>query len=158
MDLYTDQWAFPIIKTICQFYAVGWSTVADFGAGTEGKSGSDLAHLLEKGENRRLQAEARDEMPHPSASSLSDQHRHRDFCRLIVGNLARCIASRERELGGMKRVTGFTQDDEHLFCTEEQGRARVNGCLELVEDHLRSAGYEGNYRVAWALRDPDSAK
>ncbi|NBS78250.1 threonine--tRNA ligase [bacterium] len=34
------------------------------------------------------------------------------------------------ELNGMTRVRGFTQDDAHLFCTEEQVAKEVEGCLE----------------------------
>jgi threonyl-tRNA synthetase len=31
------------------------------------------------------------------------------------------------ELNGMTRVRGFTQDDAHLFCTEDQVPARSRG-------------------------------
>jgi threonyl-tRNA synthetase len=61
------------------------------------------------------------------------------------------------ELGGMTRVRGFTQDDAHLFCTEEQVAAEVQGCLELVKIVLGTLGMS-NYRVRVGLRDPDSAK
>ena len=40
------------------------------------------------------------------------------------------------ELGGMTRVRGFTQDDAHLFVTEEQLPAEIMGCLELVKTVL----------------------
>jgi threonyl-tRNA synthetase len=61
------------------------------------------------------------------------------------------------ELGGMTRVRGFTQDDAHLFCTEEQVSAEVQGCLELVKIVLGTLGMK-DYRVRVGLRDPDSAK
>lgn len=61
------------------------------------------------------------------------------------------------ELGGMTRVRGFTQDDAHLFCTEEQVPAEVQGCLELVKIVLGTLGMN-DYRVRVGLRDPDSAK
>ncbi|MEA2734804.1 MAG: threonyl-tRNA synthetase [Humisphaera sp.] len=61
------------------------------------------------------------------------------------------------ELGGMTRVRGFTQDDAHLFCTEEQVPAEVQGCLELVKIVLGTLGMD-NYRVRVGLRDPDSNK
>jgi threonyl-tRNA synthetase len=61
------------------------------------------------------------------------------------------------ELGGMTRVRGFTQDDAHLFCTEEQVSAEVQGCLELVKIVLNTLGMK-DYRVRVGLRDPDSAK
>jgi threonyl-tRNA synthetase len=61
------------------------------------------------------------------------------------------------ELGGMTRVRGFTQDDAHLFCTEEQVAPEVLGCLELVKIILGTLGMK-DYRVRVGLRDPDSAK
>jgi threonyl-tRNA synthetase len=61
------------------------------------------------------------------------------------------------ELGGMTRVRGFTQDDAHLFCIEDQVPAEVQGCLELVKIVLGTLGMK-DYRVRVGLRDPDSAK
>ncbi len=61
------------------------------------------------------------------------------------------------ELGGMTRVRGFTQDDAHIFCTEEQVLGEIQGCLQLVLKILGTLGM-GNYRVRIGLRDADSAK
>jgi threonyl-tRNA synthetase len=61
------------------------------------------------------------------------------------------------ELNGMTRVRGFTQDDAHLFCTEDQVAGEVLGCLSLVKTVLTTLGME-NYRVRVGLRDPDSGK
>jgi threonyl-tRNA synthetase len=61
------------------------------------------------------------------------------------------------ELNGMTRVRGFTQDDAHLFCTEDQVAQEVLGCLSLVKTVLTTLGME-DYRVRVGLRDPDSAK
>jgi threonyl-tRNA synthetase len=61
------------------------------------------------------------------------------------------------ELGGMTRVRGFTQDDAHLFCTEEQVAGEVQGCLELVKIILGTLEMK-DYRVRVGLRDPDSKK
>lgn len=61
------------------------------------------------------------------------------------------------ELNGMTRVRGFTQDDAHLFCTEEQVAAEVLGCLSLVKIVLNTLGMS-DYRVRVGLRDPDSSK
>ena len=38
-----------------------------------------------------------------------------------------------RELNGMTRVRGFTQDDAHLFIREEQLQDEIQGCLKLVK-------------------------
>jgi threonyl-tRNA synthetase len=61
------------------------------------------------------------------------------------------------ELGGMTRVRGFTQDDAHLFCTEEQLPAELRGCLELVNIVLNTLGMK-DYRVRVGLRDEQSDK
>ncbi len=61
------------------------------------------------------------------------------------------------ELNGMTRVRGFTQDDAHLFCTEDQIGQEVVGCLSLVKKVLTTLGMS-DYRVRVGLRDPDSSK
>lgn len=61
------------------------------------------------------------------------------------------------ELTGMTRVRGFTQDDAHIFCTEDQVSQEIQGCLELVKIILKTLGMH-NYRVRVGLRDPDSSK
>jgi threonyl-tRNA synthetase len=61
------------------------------------------------------------------------------------------------EIGGMTRVRGFTQDDAHLFCTEEQVGPELLGCLDLVKIIFGTLEIT-DYRVRVGLRDPDSAK
>ena len=45
-------------------------------------------------------------------------------------------------LHGLMRVRGFTQDDAHIFCTEEQILAEVSGCIEMVYDTYETFGFE----------------
>ena len=61
------------------------------------------------------------------------------------------------ELNGMTRVRGFTQDDAHLFCTEDQVGDEIRGCLNMVKTVLHILGMT-DYRVRVSLRDPDSTK
>jgi threonyl-tRNA synthetase len=61
------------------------------------------------------------------------------------------------EIGGLTRVRGFTQDDAHLFVTQEQVAAELAGCLELVKIVFSTMGME-DYRVRLGLRDPASDK
>lgn len=61
------------------------------------------------------------------------------------------------ELTGMTRVRGFTQDDAHLFCTEEQVADEFRGCLEMTQFVLKTLGMN-EYRVRLSLRDPQSDK
>ena len=61
------------------------------------------------------------------------------------------------ELSGMTRVRGFTQDDAHIFCTEEQVADEFRGCLEMTQTVLASLGMN-DYRVRLGFRDPKSDK
>ncbi len=61
------------------------------------------------------------------------------------------------ELNGMTRVRGFTQDDAHLFVTEEQMAGELKGCLDLVKTVLGTFRVT-DYRVRISLRDPSSDK
>ena len=61
------------------------------------------------------------------------------------------------EISGLTRVRGFTQDDAHLFVTEDQIAHEVLGCIELVQVIFEALGMH-DYRVRVGLRDPDSSK
>ncbi len=61
------------------------------------------------------------------------------------------------ELNGMTRVRGFTQDDAHIFCTEEQVADEFRGCLEMTKHVLSTVGLN-DYRVRLSFRDPASDK
>ncbi len=95
--------------------------------------------------------------PHHIKIFASQPHSYRDLpVRLAeFGTVYRWEQS--GELNGMTRVRGFTQDDAHLFCTEEQVGAEVLGCLSLVKIVLNTLGMQ-DYRVRVGLRDPDSNK
>jgi threonyl-tRNA synthetase len=95
--------------------------------------------------------------PHHIKIFASQPHSYRDLpVRLAeFGTVYRWEQS--GELNGMTRVRGFTQDDAHLFCTEEQVAGEVLGCLSLVKTVLTTLGM-ADYRVRVGLRDPDSNK
>ena len=61
------------------------------------------------------------------------------------------------ELNGMTRVRGFTQDDAHIFCTEEQVADEFRGCIEMTQFVLKTLGLD-DYRVRLGFRDPASEK
>ncbi len=95
--------------------------------------------------------------PHHIKIFASQPHSYRDLpVRLAeFGTVYRWEQS--GELNGMTRVRGFTQDDAHLFCTEDQVAAELIGCLALVKIVLSTLGMT-DYRVRIGLRDPDSKK
>src|SRR5688572_13968178 len=95
--------------------------------------------------------------PHHIKIFASQPHSYRDLpVRLAeFGTVYRWEQS--GELNGRTRVRGFTQDDAHLFCTEDQVPGELMGCLSLVKVVLATLGM-ADYRVRIGLRDPDSKK
>lgn len=61
------------------------------------------------------------------------------------------------ELNGMLRVRGLTQDDAHIFCTQDQVEAEFRATIELTQFVLGCVGLS-DYRVQLSLRDPNSDK
>ncbi len=61
------------------------------------------------------------------------------------------------ELSGLTRVRGFTQDDAHLFCTEDQVRGEFRATMELTRFVLGSLGLT-DYRLRLSRSDPSDPK
>ena len=122
----------------------------------ENCSCAQLANLLTKGEIEGYLLKPMN-CPHHIKIFASQPHSYRDLpVRLAeFGTVYRWEQS--GELNGMTRVRGFTQDDAHLFCTEEQLPSELTGCLSLVKIILTTLGMN-DYRVRVGLRDPDSSK
>ena len=122
----------------------------------EGCSCSDLANRLSEGEIDGYLLKPMN-CPHHIRIYASEKRSYRDLpIRLAeFGTVYRWEQS--GELGGMTRVRGFTQDDAHLFVTEEQLADEIAGCLDLVKIVLGTLGME-NYRVRLGLRDPEGDK
>ena len=95
--------------------------------------------------------------PHHIKIFDSEHHSYRDLpVRLAeFGTVYRWEQS--GELGGLTRVRSFTQDDAHIFCTDEQLGDEIEACLGLVKKVLGTLGME-DYGVRLSLRDPDSDK
>jgi len=60
---------------------------------------------------------------------------------------------RSGALHGLMRVRGFTQDDAHLFCTEETLEAELSGCLDIAQLMYATFGFP-DYKVELSVRDP----
>lgn len=82
-------------------------------------------------------------------------HSFRDFpIRLAeLGTVYRYELS--GSLHGLFRVRGFTQDDAHIFCLEDQVKDEILGVLDLTEEILQRFGF-GNYEVNLSTR-PEKA-
>lgn len=59
------------------------------------------------------------------------------------------------ELHGLTRVRGFTQDDAHIFCTQEQLKDEFLDVLELTTKVLEKLGFN-DYTAQISLRDPEN--
>jgi threonyl-tRNA synthetase len=56
------------------------------------------------------------------------------------------------ELHGLTRVRGFTQDDAHIFCTQEQVKEEFKNVIDIVLYVLKTLKFE-NFKAQISLRD-----
>ncbi|MBI2817173.1 MAG: threonine--tRNA ligase [Acidobacteria bacterium] len=122
----------------------------------DGVSCAELVNRLEKGMVDGYLLKPMN-CPHHIRIFASQRYSYRDLpIRLAeFGTVYRWEQS--GELNGMVRVRGFTQDDAHLFCTPDQIRQELNGCLSLVGTILKTLNMN-DYRVRVGLRALDSSK
>ena len=122
----------------------------------EGCSCSQLSNKMKDGEIEGYLLKPMN-CPHHIKIFDSEQRSYRDLpIRLSeFGTVYRWEQS--GEIGGLTRVRGFTQDDAHLFVTQEQLADELIGCIELVKVVFAAMGME-DYSVRVGLRDPDSSK
>jgi len=59
------------------------------------------------------------------------------------------------ELHGLTRVRGFTQDDAHIFCTEDQIKEEFLAVLDLTQFVLAKMGFD-KFTAQISLRDPEN--
>ncbi|MDC0311244.1 threonine--tRNA ligase [bacterium] len=122
----------------------------------EGCTCGELSNLMNEGEIEGYLLKPMN-CPHHIRLFASEQRSYRDLpVRLSeFGTVYRWEQS--GEIGGLTRVRGFTQDDAHLFVTQEQLGQELIGCIELVKIIFGAMGME-DYTVRVGLRDPDSSK
>jgi len=124
-----------------------------------GQEGCSCAELANRQREGRIEGYLLKPMncPHHIRIYASEPRSYRDLpVRLAeFGTVYRWEQS--GEIGGMTRVRGFTQDDAHLFCTEDQVAAEVQGCLSIVKLIFGTLGMS-DYRVRVGLREPGSDK
>jgi len=59
-------------------------------------------------------------------------------------------------LHGLLRIRGFTQDDSHIFCTEDQMADEITSLLDFVISVLRKFGFE-DFEFKLSTRDPEKS-
>ena len=122
----------------------------------EGYTCGDLSNLMKSGDIDGYMLKPMN-CPHHVKIYASQMRSYRDLPLRLAefGTVYRWEQS--GEISGMTRVRGFTQDDAHLFVTEEQIAEEVLGCIELVQIIFDKLGMT-DYRVRVGLRDLDSDK
>lgn len=122
----------------------------------EGCTCGDLSNLMKSGDIDGYMLKPMN-CPHHVKIYASQMRSYRDLPLRLAefGTVYRWEQS--GEISGMTRVRGFTQDDAHLFVTEEQIAEEVLGCIELVQIIFDKLGMT-DYRVRVGLRDLDSDK
>ena len=87
----------------------------------------------------------------------SQQRSYRDL-PIRLAELGTCYrAELSGTLHGLMRVRGFTQDDAHIFCTPEQIRGEIVGCVDFAYDVLRVFGFE-KFKVELSVKGGDTSK
>jgi len=59
-------------------------------------------------------------------------------------------------LHGLLRIRGFTQDDSHIYCTEEHLADEIASLLDFIMSVLRQFGFE-EFEFKLSTRDPDKS-
>jgi threonyl-tRNA synthetase len=59
------------------------------------------------------------------------------------------------ELHGLTRVRGFTQDDAHIFCTQDQVKEEFKKVIDLVLYIFKTLDFK-NFKAQISLRDPEN--
>lgn len=59
------------------------------------------------------------------------------------------------ELHGLTRVRGFTQDDAHIFCTQNQVKEEFKKVIDLVLYIFKTLDFQ-NFKAQISLRDPET--
>ena len=71
-----------------------------------------------------------------------------------LGNVYRY--ERAGTLHGLLRIRGFTQDDSHIYCTEEQMADEISSLLDFIMSVLRRFGFN-DFEFNLSTRDPEKS-
>ena len=154
LDLYKTSGHFPYYQESQYPAIIDRDHIAKLAS--EGCTCGELSNKMEAGEIEGYLLKPMN-CPHHIKIYDSQQRSYRDLpVRLAeFGTVYRWEKS--GEIGGLTRVRGFTQDDAHLFVTQEQLSEELAGCLDLVKIVFKAMGMD-DYSVRVGKRDPNSDK
>ena len=81
------------------------------------------------------------------------QHTYREL-PLRLFEFATLYRYEGRHAHGLTRVRGFTQDDCHIFCTEDQLADEIASLLDFVISVLRAFGFD-EFEFNLSTKDPN---
>jgi threonyl-tRNA synthetase len=124
------------------------------GAGMAVRNRKAIEEVLEEGDGYLLKPM---NCPHHIRIYASRQRSYRELPFRVAeyGTVYRYEQS--GEIGGLTRVRGFTQDDAHLFCTQDQLAGELLSTVRLTMKVLETLNLV-EYKVRVGLRDPSSDK
>ncbi len=154
LDLYKTSGHFPYYEDSQYPAIVDRDTMSKLAE--EGCTCGDLSNQMSAGEIDGYLLKPMN-CPHHIKIYDSQQRSYRDLPLRLAefGTVYRWEQS--GEIGGLTRVRGFTQDDAHLFVTQEQLADELIGCIKLVKIVFGAMGME-DYSVRVGKRDPDGDK
>jgi threonyl-tRNA synthetase len=154
LDLYKTSGHFPYYEDSQYPAIVDRDTMSKLAE--EGCTCGDLSNQMSAGEIDGYLLKPMN-CPHHIKIYDSQQRSYRDLPLRLAefGTVYRWEQS--GEIGGLTRVRGFTQDDAHLFVTQEQLADELIGCIKLVKIEFGAMGME-DYSVRVGKRDPDGDK
>lgn len=93
--------------------------------------------------------------PHHMMMFKNSLHSYRDLPLRIaeIANDFRYEAS--GAVCGIERTRAFTQNDSHIFCTEDQIKKEFKSVVDLILEVYKDFGFE-NYQFRLSLRDPEN--
>ncbi|MDO8590806.1 MAG: threonine--tRNA ligase [bacterium] len=114
----------------------------------------DLFHVKGKGNTEFVMKPMN--CPHHTQIYASQPRSYRDLPLRYLETTMVYRDEQPGELNGLARVRGITQDDGHIFCTEEQIEAEVNNLYGIVQSFYETIGMALQPRLS--LADPKEPK
>ncbi|MDD3694227.1 MAG: threonine--tRNA ligase [Candidatus Pacebacteria bacterium] len=93
--------------------------------------------------------------PHHTQIYAAEQRSYRDLPLRLAETTMVYRDEQAGELMGLARVRAFTQDDAHIFCSEDDIETEVNNIVSIIREFYTALGMfnEGDYYVSLSVRD-----